>query len=196
MALEQKVTKIRTFRGAFSLIELMVVIAIVAVLAAVAAPAYKKYIFSAKITTILPIVNEATNIARQYRDKNGSFPNDYTLLPNLPSSPTVNSVQVFNGDTWSNVCTSDPAAVGSVEVDFGSALDPSIGGMGIINQIYNIGGADVTLCQYYYFLVGGPVPGLDTDLISGCENMYTAGFVPTSTQAQANSFFAQACPNG
>lgn len=179
----------------FSLIELMVVIAIVAILAAVAAPSYKHYILSAKVGSVIPILNDATNQARQFRDRTGAFAGNFTEIPGLPSSSYA-SVQVFNGDSFGNTCTSDPGAVGYVELDINSTLDSSLAAMGVINQIYTIDGVDVILCQNFYAFVDGPVPDTGKSLVSGCDNMYADGYPPTIAAAKTSALFAQACPGG
>jgi prepilin-type N-terminal cleavage/methylation domain-containing protein len=74
----------------FSLIELMVVIAIVAVLAAVAIPSYKSYMISARVASVVPIIDSFVKKSIVNASSSGSFGNAYDFGLN-PSNTGADS---------------------------------------------------------------------------------------------------------
>jgi prepilin-type N-terminal cleavage/methylation domain-containing protein len=95
---------------AFSLIELMVVIAIIAILAAVAIPAYKSYVMSARISSVVPIIEAFVNKSIIHASTNGAFGSAYDFGLNPSNAGTDSGTGVWNPTTLSPYFSASYAA--------------------------------------------------------------------------------------
>lgn len=81
-------------KGAFSLIELLVVVAIIAILAAIAVPIYSRYAMSAKAAGAVTLMESLVNASVKLQSTNGYFANAYNLGLN-PSLNNQNATQAI-----------------------------------------------------------------------------------------------------
>lgn len=95
-----------TIKKAFSLIELMAIIAIIGILAAVAIPSYKTYMIKSRVSSAIPILSNAMDLAIQYYDGGGSYPNPFSVYGNsmaIASYATINIPPAIG--LWYNTVT-------------------------------------------------------------------------------------------
>jgi len=97
-------TGMRSSKGGFTLIELMIVVAIIGVLAALAIPAYIDYTRRAKMSEVLSVFDAIAQGATEYHSAVGIFPDQSYGSVNLASfSDLYADVTLVNGADRNNV---------------------------------------------------------------------------------------------
>lgn len=67
---------VRTRRGGFTLVELLVVVLVVAILARVAIPSYRRYVYAARAATVVAEIHTVRIAAYAYHAETGAWPPD------------------------------------------------------------------------------------------------------------------------
>lgn len=163
-------------KKAFSLIELMVVVAIVGILSVVAVPAYKNYIFRAKVAEFQPFLTDVLQRATIYRNNNGVYPTSEQLgYPQQDDYVGIRDDTIdvrYLGDNWNDgvgdgtIVSAKPGneilgncAAGEVFVMHLQLQPPYVGFDDIPLLLINIGMVDrldgsriaITGCDYLIF---------------------------------------------
>jgi type IV pilus assembly protein PilA len=82
-AVDSRERRVIRSRGGFTLIELMIVVAIIGVLAAIAIPAYRDYVYRAKMSEVLTVFDAIAQGATEYHAVMGYFPDQSYTAKNL-----------------------------------------------------------------------------------------------------------------
>jgi len=118
----REVAASRKGRGAFTLVELLVVVIIIGVLASVGIPQYLKTVETSRATDAIALVQAIANANRMYRVDNPAFASGQ--LPGSPVNPLITNKYIAdqdwggasynyyacNGTTGGSCCASDSAA--------------------------------------------------------------------------------------
>lgn len=171
----------------------MVVIAIVAILAAVAVPVYQNYIISARINTLIPVVDNIIQRSIEFSQKHGRFGNAYDLgLSTTPGSTVIDNPAALSTYFGGSALTSNfgrprigdassNSACWGARGSFMGVLDPQLLGFSpsIVDVADNVGfecdfwhyeNTIYRVCLYVY----GTTEDSQTDnLIPGWINMNT-----------------------
>lgn len=175
-------------KGAFSLIELMVVIAIVALLAAVAVPAYKDYVIRAKLSEVRSTVEGIKQKMVEYVNFNNSPANSPDLIGF--SSVTDSST---GSTSFSSLTTAfDMAELPSSSYITAAQLVDSSGTVGRLNLVLPVanlgipesGGVDAIFLSF--FLYKDATTGVIT---------WDCGFGGVSVGAYSADWLSAACGN-
>lgn len=73
--------KSQSQQSGFTLLELLIVVTIIGVLSAVALPAYRDYVFRAKLSEMILQLDNMADRIRLYEIETGQYPNDTHIVP-------------------------------------------------------------------------------------------------------------------